>query len=122
MVEICCHQHCIEKPACQQNRRFLPPEPPLLRHCYTSLTTLTLLCHLCNLYTHLTPVKLASNDEAVKASFDANLPYENFVEQIKEAVLIGDTAGTPYSTRQILTTAYNVLQRTGVFKDECKAW
>ena len=58
----------------------------------------------------------------MKAPYDANLLFEKNVEQIEEAVLIGDATGTPHSARQIITTAYNVLHRTGVFKDECKVW
>ena len=61
-----------------------------------------MLCYLYNLYACLTSSKLAANDEAMKAPYDANLPFENFVEQTEEAVLIGDVAGTPYSTRKIV--------------------
>ena len=81
-----------------------------------------MLCYLYNLYACLTPAKLAAKDEVMKAPYDGNIPFENFVEQIGEAVLIGNAAGTPYSTRQIVTTAYNVIHCTGVFEDKCKAW
>ena len=58
----------------------------------------------------------------MKAPYNANLLLENFVNQIEEAVIIGDAAGTPYSTHQIITTTYNVLHCTGVFEDDCKVW
>ena len=89
---------------------------------YTPLATLTMLCHLYNLYAQLTPVKSDANNQAKKAPYDANLPFKNFVEQIEEAVIIGNIVGTPYSTRQIVTALYNVLHHTGVFKDKCKVW
>ena len=53
-----------------------------LRFCvngYASLTTLTLLWYLYNLYARLTPAKSDANDQAMKAPYDTNIPFENFV-------------------------------------------
>lgn len=72
---------------------------------YTSLTPLTLLYHQYNLYACLTSAKSDNNDMVMKAPYDANLPFENFVKQIKEAIIIGDAPGTPYSACQIVTAA-----------------
>ena len=58
----------------------------------------------------------------MKSLYDTNLPFENFADQIEELIIIGDAAGILYSARQIVTAAYNVLQSTGVFEDECKMW
>ena len=44
------------------------------------------------------------------------------MDQIKEAVLIGKVAGTPYPPCQVVILAYNVLNQTGVFEDKCKVW
>lgn len=62
---------------------------------HTSFTTLTMLCHLHNLYAQLTPAELDANDQTMKAPYDANLFFKKIVKQIEKAVLIGDTAGTP---------------------------
>ena len=63
---------------------------------------------------------MEANNQSMKAPYDANLPFENFVDQIEKTIIIGNATGTPYSAHQIITTAYNVLHHTGVFEDECK--
>ena len=58
----------------------------------------------------------------MKALCDANFPFEKFIDQIEEAIIISDAAGTPYSPCQIVIATYNVLHQTWVFEDKYKVW
>ena len=44
------------------------------------------------------------------------------VEQIDDAIDYAIAGETPYTTEQILTNAYNLIQQTGMMDDACKDW
>ena len=56
----------------------------------------------------------------MKRACDVNEPFELFVKQIEDAVRLADAAGKPYLPEQVEQIGYMLLERTGVFTDECK--
>ena len=56
----------------------------------------------------------------MKIAYDVNEPFELFVKQIEDAVRLADAAGKPYLPAQVEQIGYMLLERTGVFTDECK--
>ena len=44
------------------------------------------------------------------------------IEQIESAQEFAQDGGQPYSDQQILTQAYNLVYKTGMFFDDCKDW
>ena len=49
-------------------------------------------------------------------------PFEIIIEQVEDAIDTMDSVGQPYTPEQIMTTAYLLVHRTGLFNDECKLW
>ena len=58
----------------------------------------------------------------MRANYDVNHPMEVRIEQIDNAVDIAATANNPYSVEQVVTAAYNLVFKTGMFADDCKMW
>ena len=82
--------------------------------------TLTLLRYLYQLYGILTPAESNANNRSIKATYNANLLFENFINQIEEVILIGEAEGTPYTPLQVMINAYNVLHCTCVLKTNAR--
>eukprot|EP00957_Ditylum_brightwellii_P123435 9411262-Ditylum_brightwellii.AAC.1 len=58
----------------------------------------------------------------MKKDYDVTLPIEHLVEQIETAATIAGNANQPYTVAQVLSMAYNLIFKTGVYKDVCKEW
>eukprot|EP00957_Ditylum_brightwellii_P131007 9993083-Ditylum_brightwellii.AAC.1 len=89
---------------------------------YVQSTTIAILQHLYATYGRITPTKLDKNDKAMKKDYDATLPIEHLAEQIETAVTIAGNTNQPYTAAQVLSIAYNLIFKTGVYKDACKEW
>ena len=44
------------------------------------------------------------------------------IDQIEDVIDYVATGNAPYTKDQMMNTAYNIVCRTGLFIDECKAW
>jgi hypothetical protein len=89
---------------------------------YANVTTLDILSHLYQTYARITQGELEENDTKMKQQWDPNQPFEILVDQIEDGVAFAAAGNMPYTTPQIVNTAYNILFRTGMFNDECKVW
>ena len=58
----------------------------------------------------------------MKKSYNPNLPIETIFERNDEAVEFALAGNNPYSTLQIVTTAYYLIINTGIFPDDCRGW
>ena len=85
-------------------------------------TCLIMLQHLYTNYAKISASELLLNDTAMKTDYDANLPIENLFEQIDTAVEFAAAGGAPYTPEQILTIAFQLIFKTGLFPDNCKIW
>ena len=89
---------------------------------FARITTKEALNHLYAVYGRISPHEYEHNDKIMKMAYDVNEPFELFVKQIEDAVRLADAAGKPYLPEQVEQIGYMLLERTGVFTDECKLW
>jgi hypothetical protein len=85
-------------------------------------TPLQILAHLYSNYAKISPADLDANDRAMKQPCDVNQPIEVMYTQIEEAIEFASAGQTPYSPEQVLSIAYQLVFRTGIFADDCKIW
>ena len=81
-----------------------------------------MIVHLYIAYSKISDGDLEDNDKQMRADYDVNQPMEVFIEQIDDAVDIMDTADNPCSAEQLVTVAYKLVFKTGIFADDCKMW
>ena len=89
---------------------------------FSRVTTRATLNHLYNVYGRITAHDYDANDKTMKKPYDPNEPFETFVKQIEDAMMLADAAAKPYTPAQVEQVGYMLLERTGVFNDECKLW
>jgi hypothetical protein len=85
-------------------------------------TPMELLNHLYANYAKITPSDLDKNDVAMKQPCDVNQPIEILYKQIEDAIEFAAAGQTPYYTQQVLSIAFQLVFRTGIFADDCKIW
>ena len=78
-----------------------------------------LVKYLFQMYGKITPQALETNDQVFKKDWDPNTPFELLIDQIESAQEFAQDAYTP---QQILTQAYNLVYKTGMFFEDCKDW
>eukprot|EP00957_Ditylum_brightwellii_P171718 13072722-Ditylum_brightwellii.AAC.1 len=81
-----------------------------------------ILQHLYATHGQITPSKLEENDRAMKKDYDLTFPIKHLAEQIESAVTVTGNANQPYTAAQVLSIAYKLVFKTGVYKDACKEW
>ena len=89
---------------------------------YSRITTRDILNHLYRTYGRISPQVYEKNHTSMTQSYDPNAPFECFIKQIEDGMMIADAAGKPYTPEQIEQMGYMILEKTGVFTDECKQW
>ena len=65
---------------------------------------------------------LEDNDKRARAEYNVNQPVEFLINQIDDSVDIAAAAVNPYLAEQVVTIAYNLVFKTGMFADDCKMW
>ena len=58
----------------------------------------------------------------MREPFDAGKPIEELFEQIEDAVENADAANAPYNTTQIVSRAYLLVFKTGMYNEACRDW
>ena len=81
-----------------------------------------ILQYLFRNYGQITPIDLEANEKRMKADWNPNDPIDTLVNQIEDAIEFADDAGQPFSPAQILTTAYTLVFKTGMFNEDCRRW
>ena len=89
---------------------------------YANITTLQMLMHLYAAYAKITEGDPEENDKRMRANYNVNQPMEVPIEQIDNEVDMVAAADNPYSAEQVVTAAYNLVFKTGMFADDCKLW
>ena len=79
-----------------------------------------MLAHLYLAYTKISDGDLEENDKQMRADYDVNQPMEVLIDKIDDAMEIVDAANNPYSAEQVVTAAYNLVFKTGMFADDYK--
>ena len=73
-------------------------------------------------YGNITQYNIEDNDKKLKEKGDANSPIKMLFDQIEDTQDFAAAAGQPYTSNQLLTTAYNLIYATVLFFNDCKAW
>eukprot|EP00957_Ditylum_brightwellii_P006790 514999-Ditylum_brightwellii.AAC.1 len=58
----------------------------------------------------------------MKKDYDQTLPVEHLSEQIESAVTIAGNENQLYMAAQVLSIAYNLVFKTGVYKEARREW
>lgn len=89
---------------------------------YANVTTKELLEYLYTNYAKITMGDLQENKKKMNKPYDPNKPFEVLIDQIEDAIEFAAAAKCPFTSKQIVTTAYNLVFDTGLFADGCKEW
>lgn len=89
---------------------------------YQNSTFQHMMQHLYTNYGVITPTDLEDNDIRMREAFDANRPIEELFDQIEEAAEYAEATNAPYNTTQIVSRAYLLLYKTGLYNDACREW
>ena len=64
----------------------------------------------------MTPAKLVNKEQQLLAlNFDPSLPIVLLFKKIDDLMGLANTAGSPYSTQQVINLGYILLNKTGKF-------
>lgn len=89
---------------------------------YANTSTLALLNHLYANYSNITAKDLVDNLNKMNEQYDVNLSIETLFTRLEDCVDFAQAGGTPITTEQVVTSALNAIQRTGVFAEDVKIW
>ena len=89
---------------------------------FSSLQARDILAYLFRVYGKITPQALEVNDKLFRTDWDPTTPFEVFIDQIETAQEFATNGNQPYSGQQVLTQAYNLVYKTGLFFEDCKLW
>ena len=65
---------------------------------------------------------MVENGARLLRAWDANTPFELFIDQIEDAADFVDAGGQPYTPEQMVTIAHTLIFKTGIYFDDCKTW
>ena len=89
---------------------------------YTNVITLQLLTHLYNTYANIIDGGLEDNKDVMVAPYNVKLSIETLYESIEESAQYAAAANTRFTKSQVVSTAFCVIQKTGMFANDSKAW
>lgn len=89
---------------------------------YLGVSTLDIIDHLMDRYGKISPSALKENEDAMKEPIDTSVPIDVYFKRIDDAVQFAADGDTPFTTEQILHTAFHAILTTGLYTDEAKAW
>ena len=85
---------------------------------YANIDNKEMLAHLYLAYAKKLDGDLEENDKRIRADYDMNHPIEVLIEKIDDAVDITAASDNTYSKDQLVTAAYNLVFKTGMFANE----
>ena len=89
---------------------------------FSNLKARDMLSYLFQIYGKITPQALEANNKVFRTDWDPNTPFEMLIDQIENCQEFAQDGNQPYSDQQILTQAYNLVYKTGLFFEDCKLW
>ena len=87
---------------------------------FTGVNTRQILEHLYATYGDISAKDLADNHTKMNTPYDPNLPIENLIDQIDEAMELADAAKAPYTAPQIVAIVYHLIKQTDIFTLDCE--
>lgn len=89
---------------------------------YNQVSPLDLLTHLWTTYGQIKEADLSANEERMYADWNPPTPIETLYEQLTEGQAFALRGNEVIDDSQLLRKAYDLIQKTGLFQDDCKAW
>ena len=89
---------------------------------YVGITTLQMLTHLYDNYGIITAVDIENNDEEMRIPYNPALPIESLFHQIEVAVEFAEAVKRPYEKAQVVSRAYLLILRTGLYQEAYRDW
>ena len=81
-----------------------------------------MLTHLYLAYAKISDGDQEDKDKRMSADYNVNHPMEVLIQQIVNFVDIVAASDNLYSAEQVVTDAYNLVLKTGMFPDNRKMW
>ena len=78
--------------------------------------------HLYSTYANISASALQDNDKKLRAPYDSNQPFENLINQVKNAVDYASAGDMPYTPAQVVEISFQLVFKTSIFNDDYKLW
>ena len=86
-------------------------------------TVYQIIVYLQNTYGKISPGQLSAfEQEVTHFHYDPVTPIDIVYNKVEDLIEYGELARNPFSQLQTITKAYNIINKTGTFKDGIKAW
>ena len=86
-------------------------------------TVYQIIVYLQNTYGKISPGQLSAFEkEVTEFHYDPVTPIDIVYNKVEDLIEYGELARNPFSQLQTITKAYNIINKTGTFKDGIKAW
>ena len=89
---------------------------------YNNISIQNIFSFLYRTYGKITTIDLELNDKRMNTPYNGELPFGVFVKQIEDAVEMADAGEEPYTSKQIVNKAYNLLLKSGAYTLGCREW
>ena len=89
---------------------------------YVGVTTQQMLDHLYDNYGIITAVDIEDNDTRMREPYNPTFPIETLFHQIELAVEYATAGKRPYQEDQVVSRAYLLVLRTGLYAEACRDW
>ena len=82
---------------------------------YSGSSTLDLITHIYETYTVISNAYCLANDKRFHKAYTSTVPIEVAWRQIDDTVVYANAVSTPYSNKQVVDNAYQLVFNTGIF-------
>ena len=89
---------------------------------YSESSTLDLLAHLYKTYSVISNADWLTNDKRFREAYAPTIPIEVDWRHIVDAVAYADARSTPYSNKQVVDNAYQLIFNMGIFTADSREW
>ena len=89
---------------------------------YSGSSTLHLLTHLYETYAVISNSDWLANDKRFRKAYAPTVPIEITWRKIDDAVAYAEAGSTPYSNKQVVDNAYQLVFNTGIFAADFWEW
>lgn len=87
---------------------------------FNNVTIQQIFSFLYTTYGKITSLDLELNEKKMTKAYNEDLPFGSFIKHIEDAVEYADAGRNAYTNQQILTKAYNVLLKSGLYSLGCR--
>ena len=83
---------------------------------------LDMITHLYKTYAVISNTEWLANDNRFRESYALIDPIEVVWRHIDDVVTYANASSTPYSTKQVVNNAYQLVFNMGIFAADCREW